>query len=287
MDELEISGKRYISTKRAAREHGYHSDYMGQLIRGKKVAGQKVGRAWYIDEESLNAYLGKAPMLAPVRIVIPAAVEEPVPAPVAVEVPVAEAVSVVPAPAVESEDVSAQESAPVEFAIAEEPAPVDVSAPQPRIEAVPQEPEIREPEAPVEQEIPEEELLSDTQKTGEQPVVRAIYHAPYIEEREDRGEREIRIPIRTPMPAAQEKGGLRYMADDSAPVPAAARQDDAPSYAQQHASAQPAPSRFPLASLCVVAVFALLAAVFASNFISATVVSEEGKPATVNYAIHW
>ena len=51
MDELEISGKRYISTRRAAREHGYHSDYMGQLIRGKKVAGQKVGRAWYIEED--------------------------------------------------------------------------------------------------------------------------------------------------------------------------------------------------------------------------------------------
>src|SRR3990167_2011138 len=76
MDELEISGKRYISTRRAAREHGYHSDYMGQLIRGKKVAGQKVGRAWYIEEDSLNAYLGKAPPLAPKAVA-----EEDAPAP--------------------------------------------------------------------------------------------------------------------------------------------------------------------------------------------------------------
>src|ERR1700733_13218119 len=59
MDELEISGKRYISSARAAKEHKYHSDYIGQLVRGKKVAGQKVGRAWYVDAESLAEYLGK------------------------------------------------------------------------------------------------------------------------------------------------------------------------------------------------------------------------------------
>ncbi len=59
MDELEISGKRYISTRRAGKEHGYHSDYIGQLIRGDKVRGQKVGRSWYVDEESLTTYLGK------------------------------------------------------------------------------------------------------------------------------------------------------------------------------------------------------------------------------------
>lgn len=59
MDELEISGKRYISTRRAGKEHGYHSDYIGQLIRGGKVAGQKVGRAWYVEAETLARYLGK------------------------------------------------------------------------------------------------------------------------------------------------------------------------------------------------------------------------------------
>lgn len=59
MDELEIAGKQYISTRRAGREHGYHSDYIGQLIRGKKVQGQKVGRSWYVDAESLAVYLGK------------------------------------------------------------------------------------------------------------------------------------------------------------------------------------------------------------------------------------
>jgi hypothetical protein len=59
MDELEISGRRYISSARAAKEHKYHSDYIGQLVRGGRVAGQKVGRAWYVDAESLKDYLKK------------------------------------------------------------------------------------------------------------------------------------------------------------------------------------------------------------------------------------
>lgn len=59
MDELEISGKRYISSRRAAKEHKYHSDYIGQLIRAKKVVGTKVGRAWYVEIESLAAYFNK------------------------------------------------------------------------------------------------------------------------------------------------------------------------------------------------------------------------------------
>lgn len=58
MDELDISGKRYISSKRAARENKYHADYMGQLIRSGKIVGSKVGRTWYIEVDSLNAYLG-------------------------------------------------------------------------------------------------------------------------------------------------------------------------------------------------------------------------------------
>ena len=59
MDELEISGKRYISTRRAAKQYKYHSDYIGQLIRGKKLLGRKVGRSWYVELESLTTYFGK------------------------------------------------------------------------------------------------------------------------------------------------------------------------------------------------------------------------------------
>lgn len=59
MDELVISGKRFISSRRVAKENGYHTDYIGQLIRGGKLTGQKVGRAWYVESTSLEAYLGK------------------------------------------------------------------------------------------------------------------------------------------------------------------------------------------------------------------------------------
>lgn len=59
MDELQISGKRFISSRRIARDNGYTSDYIGQLIRGGKVVGQKVGRAWYVDAVSFDTYLGE------------------------------------------------------------------------------------------------------------------------------------------------------------------------------------------------------------------------------------
>jgi outer membrane biosynthesis protein TonB len=138
MDELEISGKRYISTRRAAREHGYHSDYMGQLIRGKKVAGEKVGRAWYIDEESLAAYLGKAPAPAvpveqntgpaPEPVVVQQLAPEPEPQhehepepepePVPLPTPVALHVEVAPAPV----EIKKEEPAEIQIPI-HKPAP--------------------------------------------------------------------------------------------------------------------------------------------------------------------
>ena len=58
MDELQISGKRFISSRRIARDNGYTADYIGQLIRGGKVTGQKVGRAWYVDATSFEGFLG-------------------------------------------------------------------------------------------------------------------------------------------------------------------------------------------------------------------------------------
>lgn len=65
-----LSGKRFISSRRIARENGYTSDYIGQLIRGGKIVGQKVGRAWYVEEASFAAYLGSevpAPVPAPIE----------------------------------------------------------------------------------------------------------------------------------------------------------------------------------------------------------------------------
>jgi hypothetical protein len=259
MDELEISGKRYISTRRAAREHGYHSDYMGQLIRGKKVAGQKVGRAWYIEEDSLNIYLGKA--LAPA----------PAPAPVA-------------------DVVSPAAPAPVERLIIEEPVPAVVPEPQLVAEvAAPEPAPVSEPIAEVAEEIYEEaqpiavRIHPQTIEPVYEPAVQKIHHAPYIEEQ------ETRIPVHIPSSAMQQAGGLRYAADDSPSMPVVTRmpQTYAQAYAPQHAPAPRQSGTFPYVSLCVVAVVAVLAATFASNFVSATIVSEQGKSATVQYAIHW
>jgi hypothetical protein len=57
MDELQISGRRFISSRRIAKDNGYHTDYIGQLIRGGKIKGQKVGRTWYVDAATFDAYL--------------------------------------------------------------------------------------------------------------------------------------------------------------------------------------------------------------------------------------
>ncbi len=254
MDELEISGKRYISTRRAAREHGYHSDYMGQLIRGKKVVGQKVGRSWYIEEGSLNAYLGHTEGTAE---------QSPVAAP-----------------------------APVERLVVEEPvaAPAVVAQPAPVIEPVVQ-PVVQEVTQPVPSSVSAQQAVA----------VRAIYQEPYIPQASapvqnisytapiQEGEVERRIPIHTTMATHEYAGGLKYADDDTPRIPAVTRMPQEPVYYQapEPKRANTAGSTFPYVSLSVVAVISIVGALFASNFITATIVSEEGKSATVQYAIHW
>ncbi len=71
MDELQISGKRFISSRRIARDNSYTSDYIGQLIRGGKVVGQKVGRAWYVDAISFDIFLGGEGQVQPVQQIQP------------------------------------------------------------------------------------------------------------------------------------------------------------------------------------------------------------------------
>lgn len=54
MEEVEVAGKKYISSKRAAKETGYTHDYLGQLCRGGQLNCKRVGKAWYISEESVT-----------------------------------------------------------------------------------------------------------------------------------------------------------------------------------------------------------------------------------------
>lgn len=269
MEELEISGKRYISTRRAAREHGYHSDYMGQLIRNKKVKGQKVGRSWYIEEGSLNAYLGHA---APAPEPAPVA-EAPAPAPAPVEQVVVEAPAVAPAPA----PVPAPQ--PVHYAVAPQPlyaAPQPV-APAPVMPAEVVAP-VMQPAAPVAPaHAPVQEYALPQQGYIEHPPL----------------EEATRIPINTHAPvqrAYQEPvhGGLRYAEDDAPSLPTMTKMPQQPQYyAEQYAPAPAPRAAFPYTSLSVIAGIALVASIFASNFITATIVSEEGKAASVQYSIHW
>ena len=51
-----FNGKKFISTRQAARLTGYTSDYVGQLCRAGKVDSKMVGRSWYVSEESILLY---------------------------------------------------------------------------------------------------------------------------------------------------------------------------------------------------------------------------------------
>lgn len=58
MDELEIKGRKYISSKRASKITGYAKDYVGQLARGGKINATRVGRAWYVSEDEILTHAG-------------------------------------------------------------------------------------------------------------------------------------------------------------------------------------------------------------------------------------
>lgn len=56
MDEMEIDGKNYLSSKKAAQLTGYAKDYVGQLCREGRVKAKLIGRSWYVSEDSIRAH---------------------------------------------------------------------------------------------------------------------------------------------------------------------------------------------------------------------------------------
>jgi hypothetical protein len=58
MDEIVVTGKTYLSSKKAAKTYHYATDYIGQLCRAGKVDCQRFGRAWYVNADSLTEYAG-------------------------------------------------------------------------------------------------------------------------------------------------------------------------------------------------------------------------------------
>ncbi|MBX4215439.1 helix-turn-helix domain-containing protein, partial [Candidatus Parcubacteria bacterium] len=57
--DLIFDGKKFISARSAAQRTKYAPDYIGQLCRGGKLKGRRIGRAWYVEERSLMAHLAE------------------------------------------------------------------------------------------------------------------------------------------------------------------------------------------------------------------------------------
>ncbi len=138
MDALQISGKWYISSRRAAKEHGYHADYIGQLVRTGKVKGQKVGRSWYILADSLSDYLEKEGNVPAPKIVSKKQSEPEIKAKKAVP----KLVATLPAETEQEEEETEEEvheaedlieEAPVEEPATPAPAPQHMESSQPKV----------------------------------------------------------------------------------------------------------------------------------------------------------
>lgn len=65
MEEVNISGIRYISSKRASEMSGYSQDYIGQLARSGAIEAKRLSGLWYISLESLGAHKEKAGSYVP------------------------------------------------------------------------------------------------------------------------------------------------------------------------------------------------------------------------------
>lgn len=57
---LEISQKKYYPSSVIASDFGYSVDYVSKLVREGKVAGERVGRQWYVDRTAFAHYVDEA-----------------------------------------------------------------------------------------------------------------------------------------------------------------------------------------------------------------------------------
>lgn len=51
-----IEGKEFVSADRAAKLVGYTKDYVGQLARAGKIEAKRIGRSWYISQNSITKH---------------------------------------------------------------------------------------------------------------------------------------------------------------------------------------------------------------------------------------
>jgi hypothetical protein len=57
-DHIELDGKMYISSTKAAEDMGYSKDYIGQLARAGKIDAKLIGRSWYVADTSIKEHKG-------------------------------------------------------------------------------------------------------------------------------------------------------------------------------------------------------------------------------------
>jgi hypothetical protein len=54
---ISLNGCRYFLASEAAADFGFSGDYIARLARQGKISGRRVGKKWYVEPESLRAYL--------------------------------------------------------------------------------------------------------------------------------------------------------------------------------------------------------------------------------------
>jgi len=57
VQNLIVSGRKYLSSAELARRFGYTPDYLSRLAREGKVAATNINRKWFLDEESLQDFI--------------------------------------------------------------------------------------------------------------------------------------------------------------------------------------------------------------------------------------
>lgn len=56
METVTVEGKSFVKAAALAKKYKYTTDYIGQLCRNGKVDAQLVGRAWFVNEDSLLSH---------------------------------------------------------------------------------------------------------------------------------------------------------------------------------------------------------------------------------------
>jgi hypothetical protein len=267
MDELQISGKRFISSRRIARENGYTSDYIGQLIRGGKIIGQKVGRAWYVDAASFDAYLGQEGT-APVVVA-----ESEAPPEVPEVAVVEEHEELLPEPTPEAITAAIEEKKEEE----KEEEEVD------EIVALPDLPESMEPI------LSEKDLIENT---VEEPV-------DAQEEEKESAPMHVPLHIATAKTEQAHTGGLHYVAEDAPGLPEIRRNrkesrvEAAHDVQDELAEEVYVPTRVEragrghLAALALAGIMIFVFSAVVSSALSLNLTIHEGNSASTYYSIDW